>query len=219
MKTLPRIIAGNLIYMLSYASMVLTFFSPNRMVAIFSYGVAFILQFFSCFLFNNPTKRITEEIKRMQGWLLIEKMPAKYGTYLEEAGANLSGGEKQRLALARALIKNPEILILDEATSNLDFVSEAQIYETLNNLKCTTIIIAHRLSTIKRCDKIYVIDDSSVAESGTFNELVNKNGLFLNIWNSQVGEDISQTKTYKKRNKKKSKRVDDSDSSDDITYQ
>ena len=71
MKTLPRIIAGNLIYMLSYASMVLTFFSPNRMVAIFSYGVAFILQFFSCFLFNNPTKRITEEIKRMQGWLLI----------------------------------------------------------------------------------------------------------------------------------------------------
>ncbi|MBO4539488.1 MAG: peptidase domain-containing ABC transporter [Clostridia bacterium] len=126
----------------------------------------------------------------------IDKMPAKYGTYLEEAGANLSGGERQRLALARALIKNPDILILDEATSNLDFISEAQIYETLNRLKCTTVIIAHRLSTIRKCDRIYVIDNGAIAEKGTFKELVGGNGVFKKIWDSQIGEDFKTKKTF-----------------------
>ncbi|MDR3021174.1 MAG: peptidase domain-containing ABC transporter [Clostridiales bacterium] len=120
----------------------------------------------------------------------IEKMPAKYGTYLEEAGANLSGGERQRIALARALIKNPEILILDEATSSLDFVSEAQIYKTLFNLSCTVIIIAHRLSTIRRCDNIIVIDGNKIVGQGTHNTLLSANGIYNKIWTSQVGEDV-----------------------------
>ena len=118
----------------------------------------------------------------------IEKMPCKYATFLEEAGANLSGGERQRIALARALLKNPQILILDEATSNLDFVSEANIYDMLFNLKCTLIIIAHRISTIRRCDKVYVIDKNTIAETGTHDELLKQNGVYSKIWNSQMGE-------------------------------
>lgn len=119
----------------------------------------------------------------------IEKLPAKFGSYLEEAGANLSGGEKQRIALARALIKEPEILILDEATSNLDFISEAQIYETIFNLNCTVIIIAHRLSTIRKCDEIIVIDKNKVVENGKHSELLNNNGIYKKIWESQIGND------------------------------
>jgi ATP-binding cassette subfamily B protein len=119
----------------------------------------------------------------------IERLPAKYGSYLEEAGANLSGGERQRLALARALLKNPQILILDEATSNLDFVSEAAIYETLFDLDCTVILIAHRLSTVRRCDKIVVIDQNRVTEVGTHRDLLAKNGIYSKIWKSQIGED------------------------------
>ncbi|HKL73726.1 MAG TPA: ATP-binding cassette domain-containing protein, partial [Clostridia bacterium] len=121
----------------------------------------------------------------------IEKAPAKYSTYLEEAGANLSGGERQRLALARALIKNPDILILDEATSNLDFISEAKIYGTLFSLTCTVIIIAHRLSTIRKCDSIIVIDKNKVAEEGTHEELLIKNGIYRKIWSSQIGNEES----------------------------
>lgn len=119
----------------------------------------------------------------------IEKMPAKYGTYLEEAGANLSGGERQRIALARALIKKPKILILDEATSNLDFVSEAHIYDMLFKLDCTLIIIAHRISTIRKCDRVYVVDKNTIVESGTHNELISQNGVYRKIWDSQMGDD------------------------------
>ncbi len=124
----------------------------------------------------------------------IEKMPAKYGTFLEEAGANLSGGERQRIALARALIKKPKILILDEATSNLDFVSEAHIYDMLFSLKCTLIIIAHRISTIRKCDKVYVIDKNAIAEAGTHYELLSKNGVYRRIWDSQIGKNVSPVK-------------------------
>ncbi len=136
-----------------------------------------------------------EEIKKaclMAGCAdFIERMPAKYGTFLEEAGGNLSGGERQRIALARAIIKNPKILILDEATSGLDFVSEAKVYKTLFSLNCTIIIIAHRLSTIRKCDRIFVIDKNSMVESGTHDELINNNSVYKKIWNSQIGEDIS----------------------------
>lgn len=146
-----------------------------------------------------------EEIKtacKMAGCAdFIEKIPAKYGTYLEEAGANLSGGERQRIALARALIKKPKILILDEATSNLDFVSEAHIYDMLFSLNCTLIIIAHRISTIRKCDKVYVIDKNSIVESGTHKQLLSKNGVYRRIWDSQIGEDnpIKKVQVQKKK--------------------
>lgn len=110
----------------------------------------------------------------------IQKMPMGYNTLLGENGHDLSGGQKQRLAIARALLKNPKILIMDEATSNLDTITEKSIKATIDNLSgsITCIIIAHRLSTVKNCDKIFVMDKGTVAESGNHNELMKKNGLY-----------------------------------------
>jgi ABC-type bacteriocin transporter len=120
----------------------------------------------------------------------IEKLPAKYDTFLDEAGGGLSGGERQRLALARALIKKSKFLILDEATSNLDFISEAKIYDTLfvKGKSLTMLIIAHRLSTIRNCDIIYVIDNGKVVEVGDHNSLLKKKGYYYKLYISQVGE-------------------------------
>lgn len=120
----------------------------------------------------------------------IERLPAKYDTFLDEAGGGLSGGEKQRLALARALVKKSKFLILDEATSNLDFISEAKIYDTLFNKgkNLTMLIIAHRLSTIRSCDIIYVLDKGEVVEVGNHEELLNKKGYYYKLYISQVGE-------------------------------
>jgi ABC-type bacteriocin/lantibiotic exporter with double-glycine peptidase domain len=120
----------------------------------------------------------------------IEKLPAKYDTFLEEAGGGLSGGERQRLSLARAFIKKTNFLILDEATSNLDFISEAKIYDTLfvKGKDKTMLIIAHRLSTIRNCDIIYVMDKGKVVEEGTHDELLARRGLYYKLFVSQVGE-------------------------------
>jgi ATP-binding cassette subfamily B protein len=119
----------------------------------------------------------------------IEKLPAKYDTFLEEAGGGLSGGEKQRLALARAFIKKSDFLILDEATSNLDFISEAKIYDTLfiKGRKKTMLVIAHRLSTIRNCDIIYVMDNGKIVEQGDHETLLKKKGYYYRLYVSQVG--------------------------------
>lgn len=119
----------------------------------------------------------------------VEKLPGKYGTFLEEAGGGLSGGEKQRIALARALIKKTNFLILDEATSNLDFISEAKIFDTLfkKGKNITMLMIAHRLSTIRSCDIIYVMDKGEVVEVGNHEELLNKKGYYYKLYISQVG--------------------------------
>ena len=114
----------------------------------------------------------------------IEELPERYGTMLGEKGMNLSGGERQRIALARALLGKPDILILDEATSNLDAVSERFIKKTVDKLhdgKMTIIIIAHRISTIVDCDKIFVMDKGNVIQSGTHNELKNIDGLYKEL--------------------------------------
>lgn len=120
----------------------------------------------------------------------IEKLPGKYDTFLDEAGGGLSGGERQRLALARALIKKSKFLILDEATSNLDFISEARIYDTLfvKGKNLTMLIIAHRLSTIRNCDLIYVMDSGKVVEVGDHETLLKKKGYYYKLYVSQVGE-------------------------------
>lgn len=165
---------------------------------------------------NATYEEMKEACKRAGCADFIEKMPAKYGTFLEEAGANLSGGERQRIALARALIKKPKILILDEATSNLDFVSEAQIYDMLFNLDCTLIIIAHRISTIRKCDKVFVVDKNTIAETGTHNELLKKNGIYSKIWNSQMG--VDNDKQTLKKIEKKNVQAKDINQSDEITY-
>lgn len=120
----------------------------------------------------------------------IGNLPGKYNTFLEEAGGGLSGGERQKLALARALIKKSNFLILDEATSNLDFISESKIYNTLfvKGKKITMLIIAHRLSTIRNCDIIYVVDKGNIVEEGNHDELLKKKGYYYRLYVSQVGE-------------------------------
>jgi ABC-type multidrug transport system fused ATPase/permease subunit len=99
----------------------------------------------------------------------------------------LSGGQKQRLAIARALLKNPQILILDEATSSLDMESEQLVQEALENLMVnrTSIVIAHRLSTIKNADKIVVIDENKIHQIGTHNELMNTEGVYKRLYEIQ----------------------------------
>lgn len=133
-------------------------------------------------------EEIIEACKLSKANEFIEKLPMRYDTLLEENGANLSGGQKQRLAIARALLKKPDILIMDEATSNLDSITEKAIERTINDLphSITTIIIAHRLSTIMRCDKIYVMENGKIIEEGSHHELMEKGGNYYNLWKEQI---------------------------------
>lgn len=115
----------------------------------------------------------------------IEKLPNTYNTHLSEHGVNLSGGQRQRLAIARVLYKNPQILILDEATSSLDPVSEQKVQQALNWFKQqskTIIIIAHRLTTIKNCDTILMLNKGKLAEKGNHQELIDYKGEYAGLW-------------------------------------
>jgi len=115
----------------------------------------------------------------------IEKLPNSYNTILNEQGVNLSGGQRQRLAIARALYRSPEILILDEATSSLDPVSEQKVQAGLNWYRQqgkTIIIIAHKLTTIKNCDTILALHNGKLLEEGTHEELINKKGYYADLW-------------------------------------
>ena len=144
---------------------------------------------------NISMEEIIEACKMAQAHEFINKLPLRYETYLEENGANLSGGQKQRLAIARAILKNPDIFIMDEATSNLDSISEKAIEKTLETVcsGVTTIIIAHRLSTIKRCDRIFVMEDGSIMEHGSHQELMALGGKYFELWKEQLTEKEEQT--------------------------
>lgn len=122
----------------------------------------------------------------------ISKLNERFATKIGERGASLSGGERQRIALARTLLRKPKILVLDEATSSLDSLSEAAIMKTIDNIGkgMTTIIVAHRLSTIKNCDQIFVLKDGKLLENGTHINLLNKNGIYAQMWESQNQEVI-----------------------------
>ena len=117
----------------------------------------------------------------------IMELPEGYNTMLGDRGVNISGGQRQRIAIARAILKDPRILILDEATSALDTESERVVQEALNRLMVgrTSIIIAHRLSTIKNADRILVLDKGKLAEDGTHEELMEKNGLYAHLYQIQ----------------------------------
>lgn len=121
----------------------------------------------------------------------VDNLPLRYNTLVEENGGNLSGGQKQRIAIARALLRKPDILILDEATSNLDTVTEKSIEKTINSIddSITIIKIAHRLSTIMDCDNIIVLDEGKIVERGNHHELINYKGKYYQLWKEQsIGE-------------------------------
>lgn len=117
----------------------------------------------------------------------ILKLPNGYDTMVGEGGCTLSGGEKQRISIARAILKNAEIVLLDEATASLDPENEVDVQNAINSLITgrTVIVIVHRLKTIKNADKIIVLDKGLIVEQGTHNDLINKNGLYCKLWTIQ----------------------------------
>ncbi len=151
-------------------------------IAIFSSSIAQNIALSSP---DAPLDAIILAAKRAGADTFIEDLPERYETQLGEQGANLSGGQRQRLALARALLSTPDILILDEATSNLDAMAERVIQNTIEAFKeqfITTIIIAHRLSTVVHCDKIFVLDGGRVVQEGSHHQLVQEEGLYRTMW-------------------------------------
>lgn len=170
--------------------------------------IAYISQ--NIFLFNGTMKenltlgcdevdheKVVAACKKAQIHDFINSLPQRYDTTIEENGSNLSGGEKQRLAIARAILQVPDIIIMDEATSNLDSTTEKAIEKTMHEFSSdiTTIIIAHRLSTIMRCDKIYVLEKGKIVESGSHSELMDYKGDYYSLWKDQLPDYYENEKT------------------------
>lgn len=139
--------------------------------------------------FNNPDMSMKQVIKAAQVAALhedIEKMPMGYETLLSEGGSVFSGGQRQRLALARAVAANPALILLDEATSALDVTTERAVEQSLNKFSCTQIVIAHRLSTIRNADLILVLDRGRIVEHGTHDQLLQQRGFYAHLIRIQV---------------------------------
>lgn len=193
------------------AKLLLKYYSPTsgvieangKDVSLYNTGklrekIAYVEQ--STFLFSDTimnnlklgNKNVSEEeVKTMcklcDADTFINELPFGYDSILEENGINLSGGQRQRLALVRALLKHPDLLILDESTSNLDVNTEKKITDTINKLcsEMCCIIIAHRLTSVMDCDKIIVIDNGEIVEEGIHTTLMNQKGFYYNYWEKQ----------------------------------
>jgi ATP-binding cassette, subfamily B, bacterial len=156
-------------------------------------------------MFVNPSSTdadLLDVLKKASCLNLLERAEKGLETMIGEGGLKLSGGEKQRLSIARALLRKPRVLIFDEATSSLDSITEEEITKTIRQVSSQrnqiTILIAHRLSTIMHADRIYVLEKGKVVETGTHDDLKDEKGLYYAMWRQQIGErknsqDISET--------------------------
>ena len=140
---------------------------------------------------DHDIEQITEAAQLANAQVFIQQLALGYDTVVGDRGVRLSGGERQRIAIARAMIRKPKILVLDEATSALDNISERVVQEAIDRVSesCTTLVVAHRLSTIRNADMIYVIDDGRIVESGTHDQLVSGRGKYQELYRKQ-GEEI-----------------------------
>jgi ATP-binding cassette subfamily B protein len=136
--------------------------------------------------------RVEAAARSAEAHEFIAAMPQGYASQVGERGAQLSGGQRQRIALARALYREPAILVLDEATSAVDNETEAAIQRSLARIahQRTTLIVAHRLSTVRHADAIHVLEAGRIVESGTHDELVARNGAYAALWRLQTGEAV-----------------------------
>ena len=136
---------------------------------------------------NTTPSELESVVQKAQLEKFIKKLSKSYDTLVGERGIKLSGGEQQRVAIARAMLKDSPFLVLDEATSSLDNVTEKQIQKAIDNLieNKTVIIVAHRLSTIKKCDRILVFDHGKIVEEGSHNKLLKQNGKYKELWDHQ----------------------------------
>jgi len=136
-------------------------------------------------------EKIVEAAKLADAHEFIQQLDVGYDTIVGDRGVRLSGGERQRIAIARGMIRRPQILVLDEATSSLDNISEKVVQDAIDKVSesCTTLVVAHRLSTIRNADAIYVLDDGRVVESGTHDQLVSGKGKYQELYRKQ-GEEI-----------------------------
>lgn len=143
---------------------------------------------------NATLDEVKEAAKAADAHEFIKRLPMQYYTFLEEAGNGLSGGEKQRIALARAFLKENQFYIMDESTSNLDFATENIIFDMIYNKfkNKSMLIIAHRLATIKNCDVIIVLDKGEIMEQGTHEELLEKQGMYYRLWEMQQGNFVTK---------------------------
>jgi ABC-type bacteriocin/lantibiotic exporter with double-glycine peptidase domain len=137
-----------------------------------------------------PLDAVIEAAKLAQIHDELTAMPMGYETLLSDAGASISGGQRQRIALARALVRNPSIVLLDEATSALDAVTEARVQEAIETLRCTRIVIAHRLSTIVKADLILMMKDGAIVERGTHQELFARRGPYYDLVVAQMAQGV-----------------------------
>ena len=147
-------------------------------------GKLFTGDIYSNIVINNPRLTLDEawEAAEMAGFADdIRSMPMGMFTLISEGQGGISGGQRQRLLIARAIAPKPRILMFDEATSALDNITQKVVSESLEKLKCTRIVIAHRLSTIRQCDRIIVLDKGHIIEDGTYDELIAKNGFFAEL--------------------------------------
>lgn len=146
-------------------------------------------------LFVNPTateEQLQQALQKASAVSILQRAEDGINTIIGEGGLKLSGGERQRIAIARALLRDPHILIFDEATSALDSITEEEITQTIRDVSSKgdqiTVLIAHRLSTIMHADRIYVLERGEIAETGDHEELINRKGLYYAMWRQQIGE-------------------------------